>query len=181
MLNFNGDFNIIDYIKISFLVLYDYFFGLSVWDDSKKFSFIRHPKYIPKNPIREIGSMQWNGKMPIDFPTKYHLQRSDDFDNEKLGPQWQWNYQPRNDYYSLTERPGWMRLKAYRPLENNNSCWNIDGMSQYYYSLDGDNFIEFGEPYQMSWGNYRGDRIGIYCFNEKEDAGFVDIDYLHYR
>lgn len=59
--------------------------------------------------------------------------------------------------------------------------WGQDGKSQYYYSLDGDNFHSFGEPYQMVWGNYRGDRIGIYCFNDKSDKGFVDVDYCHYE
>nr|WP_302323959.1 hypothetical protein [Bacteroides intestinalis] len=33
----------------------------------------------------------------------------------------------------------------------------------------------------MVWGNYRGDRVGIYCFNDKGETGFVDVDYFHYR
>lgn len=37
-----------------------------------------------------------------------------------LPPQWEWNYQPRNDHWSLTERKGWLRLHAYKPLEENN-------------------------------------------------------------
>ena len=53
--------------------------------------------------------------------------------------------------------------------------------SQYYYSLDGDNFIPFGHPYQLSWGNYRGDRIGVYCYNNNVESGYVDIDYFHYE
>lgn len=32
----------------------------------------------------------------------------------------------------------------------------------------------------MAWGQYRGDRIGIYCFNDNEEAGYVDVDYLEY-
>ena len=210
---------------------------------------------------QQIGTMQWEAPMPAFSSPKLTLLRSDDFDSEILGPQWQWNYQPRKDFFSLTERPGWMRLKAFRPIESNQllkagntltqrtfrkqdnevivkmdisqmadgqrnaichfsshhsalgvvkegtqyfieyrnnghilkgneistsfvwfkTCWGMDGKSQYYYSLDGDNFIQFGEPYQMVWGNYRGDRIGIYCFNDKSESGYVDIDYLHYR
>lgn len=34
-----------------------------------------------------------------------------------LNPQWRWNHVPRNDYWSLTERPGWLRLKAFRPAK----------------------------------------------------------------
>jgi hypothetical protein len=60
------------------------------------------------------------------------------------------------------------------------SRWGLDGKSQYYYSLDGDIFHPFGEKYQLVWGNYRGDRIGIYTFNDQQEAGWVDIDYLHY-
>lgn len=37
---------------------------------------------------------------------------SDDFNSEKLGLQWQWNHNPDNARWSLTERPGHMRLKA---------------------------------------------------------------------
>ena len=32
-----------------------------------------------------------------------------------LNPQWQWNHAPRNDYWSLSERKGWLRLHAFRP------------------------------------------------------------------
>ncbi|MBO4820323.1 MAG: beta-xylosidase, partial [Prevotella sp.] len=59
------------------------------------------------------------------------------------------------------------------------SVWGLDGMSTFYYSLDGDHFVELGQ-YQLSWGYYRGDRIGIYCFNELSESGFIDVDYLHY-
>lgn len=63
--------------------------------------------------------MLWEGKMPAVVSPKLTLLRSDDFDSEVLGPQWQWNYQPRKDFFSLSERPGWMRLKAFRPLKEN--------------------------------------------------------------
>jgi hypothetical protein len=60
------------------------------------------------------------------------------------------------------------------------STWGLDGKSQYAYSLDGRSFTDFGEPYQLSWGNYRGDRIGIYSYNNKADSGYVDVDFFHY-
>lgn len=43
--------------------------------------------------------------------------------------------------------------------------------------------ISFSLENRIKWygGNYRGDRIGIYCFNDKSESGYVDIDYLHYR
>ena len=47
----------------------------------------------------------------------------DEFDSATLGPQWQWNHNPRDDYWSLTERPGWLRLKAAVPIKNG-GFWN---------------------------------------------------------
>ncbi|MBP5340336.1 MAG: hypothetical protein J6Z14_13715 [Prevotella sp.] len=34
--------------------------------------------------------------------------------------------------------------------------------------------------YQLLWGFYRGDRIGIYNYNNVEDKGYIDVDYFHY-
>ena len=209
----------------------------------------------------KIGTMAWAGLMPFCSGEKLTIRRSDDFDDAALAPQWQWNYQPRAEMFSLTERPGWLRLKAFRPLEENRllkagntltqrtfrktenevvvkmdisrmtdgqkaglchfssshaalgvvkeggrcfleyrrddrvsrgipleaSCiwlkseWGLDGLSRFSYSLDGDHFLPCGAPYPLAWGNYRGDRVGIYSFNDLSDTGWVDVDYLHYR
>jgi alpha-L-fucosidase 2 len=56
----------------------------------------------------------------------------------------------------------------------------LDGKSEYAYSLDGIQFESFGPGYQLAWGNYRGDRLGLYCFNNKAETGFVDVDFLRY-
>jgi beta-xylosidase len=40
------------------------------------------------------------------------LQDSDDFNGPVLGLQWSWNHNPDNAAWSLTERPGWLRLHA---------------------------------------------------------------------
>jgi beta-xylosidase len=37
-------------------------------------------------------------------------QTSDDFNGEKLGPQWEWNHNPDDAHWSLTARPGYLRL-----------------------------------------------------------------------
>jgi hypothetical protein len=60
------------------------------------------------------------------------------------------------------------------------STWGSDGRSQYAYSLDGTTWVNFGEPYQLSWGSYRGDRIGIFTYNDEGEAGYVDADWFHY-
>ena len=41
-----------------------------------------------------------------------HPQTSDEFTGETLGPQWEWNHNPDDSRWSLTERPGFLRLKA---------------------------------------------------------------------
>lgn len=209
----------------------------------------------------KIGTMKWTGAMPYRAEKKLYIKRSDDFDDSRLGAQWQWNYQPRREMFSLSERPGWLRLKAFQPLEANRllkagntltqrcfrkaeneviikldishmadgqkaglchfssshaalgvareggtcyleyrqndqihkgiriesiyiwlkSEWGLDGLSRFSYSLNGDVFTPFGNPYQLAWGNYRGDRVGIYTFNDLADRGWVDVDYLHYH
>lgn len=61
-----------------------------------------------------------NGKIPLVMevpvkgvkPNKGKLVVSDDFSAEKLGLTWQWNHNPDNTLWSLTERPGYMRLKT---------------------------------------------------------------------
>ncbi len=60
------------------------------------------------------------------------------------------------------------------------SCWGINGNSQYSFSTDGSIFEPFGKPYKMTWGNYRGDRISIFCYNSTEEKGYVDVDWFHY-
>lgn len=54
--------------------------------------------------------------MPVRTEAPADLQRGDDFDTPDLALCWQWNYQPRADKFSLTERSGWLRLHDFRPL-----------------------------------------------------------------
>ena len=207
-----------------------------------------------------IGTMVWKGKKPARG-NKVIPQSSDDFSKSTLPQQWEWNYQPRADKWSLTERKGWLRLHAFKPLQQNNllkvgntltqrsmrstsnvvilkldlsgmadgqkaglthfgrpnysaigvvnddgvkklefnvkgtitigpaltgnslwlkSVWGLDGLSQYYYSTDGKNYAAYGTPYQLMWGSYRGDRLGIYTYNNKVEEGYLDIDFFQY-
>jgi beta-xylosidase len=207
-----------------------------------------------------IGSMVWSGKIPVANTAIVTPQTDDEFNETSLPPQWEWNYQPRAEKWSLTERPGFLRLHAFKPLKtgdlmtagntltqrvlrtknnvvtialdlsgmadgqvaglchfakdnstlgvrqtgmtlaleftNNKkitpgpaitskkiwlrSTWGLDGKSQYSYSVDGTTFTPFGDPYQLTWGNYRGDRIGIYTYNDQGETGYVDVDWFHY-
>lgn len=59
-------------------------------------------KDVVTYPKPEVGKMY-----PIVAP-----ETSDEFNGEKLGLQWQWNHNPDPAKWSLTERKGYMRLKA---------------------------------------------------------------------
>ncbi|MGZ5190937.1 MAG: glycoside hydrolase family 43 protein [Flavisolibacter sp.] len=60
------------------------------------------------------------------------------------------------------------------------TTWGLDGKSQFYYSVDGSSFIPFGDSYQMTWGSYRGSRLAIYCYNNSDAKGYVDVDFFSY-
>ena len=57
-----------------------------------------------------------DGKVPQDtgikFDPDYKIVRSDDFDDVNLDLVWQWNHNPDNNNWSLTERPGYLRLRT---------------------------------------------------------------------
>jgi beta-xylosidase len=45
-------------------------------------------------------------------PTEDRLQDSDEFSSRRLGLQWSWNHNPVDSGWSLSRRPGWLRLAA---------------------------------------------------------------------
>jgi beta-xylosidase len=208
-----------------------------------------------------IGTMVWSAKKPMVGLSSFTPQTSDDFSRTTLSPQWEWNYQPRADKWSLAERPGFLRLHAFRPLKaddllkagntltqralrtNSNSVsvkidlsnmangevaglchfakgystfgvvqagsdrelcisekgkltkgpaitaasiwlqtqWDLGGDSHYSYSLDGIRYQDFGDPYRLTWGSYRGDRIGLFTYNNTADEGYVDFSQFIYQ
>jgi beta-xylosidase len=207
-----------------------------------------------------IGNFAWSGPKPVAGTPSLAPQGSDGFTAAVLGPQWEWNHQPRPGKWSLTERTGHLRLHAFPPLRPDDlrtagntltqrsmrtaqnratvaldltgmadghtaglthfsrdctalgvrqdagvrtlefreggkitrgpvltgpnlwlrSAWGLDGLSRYAYSLDGEIFIPFGEPSRLQWAHYRGDRLGIYSYNNQASAGYVDVDWFHY-
>lgn len=48
---------------------------------------------------------------------------------------------------------------------------------QFYYSLDGKHFTPAGVPFAMRDGNWKGFRIGLYCYGESGKAQFDTFDY----
>lgn len=64
-------------------------------------------------------SLEMNVPTLPQVPVAKKLVRTD-FDTSKLGLEWNYNCAPRTGNYSLTERPGWLRLKA-SPVSIDNS------------------------------------------------------------
>lgn len=69
----------------------------------------------------KIGRMVWSGKKPINQKCKLSIQTSDEFNSATLNIQWEWNYQPRAEKWSLTDRKGTLRLYAFQPIEPDNN------------------------------------------------------------
>lgn len=61
---------------------------------------IGEPVYVWKKP-------DIKGNFKITAP-----QTDDDFSSTTLGLQWEWNHNPENELWSLSEKPGWLILKA---------------------------------------------------------------------
>ena len=226
-----------------------------------------------------IGEPVATYKKPINGYPVTAPQTDDDFSATKLGSQWEWNHNPRNTHWSLTENPGFLRLKAsvplpegkeYGPLQNewtnddgsNTPFWRAcntvsqrilgittgtaearfelsgmkpgqlagfvryggvyhllgaevkeDGTRQlffmdkfgqksegpvlkgnelyvrtsnnsnqatYEYSTDGETYQRFGPVFTIEFGKWTGDRLGFFCWNEKEEQGYIDVDWFTY-
>ena len=208
-----------------------------------------------------IGHMLWRAPKPIPGFPRLEIAADDNFASPTLNPAWEWNYQPNPAMWSLSERPGFLRLHAFPPIHpgdfhtvgnvitqrslrsrhneftvqldlagmadqqesglahfaktfstlsivqqgrsrrltyNDNgvrtpgpliagnvlwlrSAWDFDGVSHFSYSVDGQTFHPAGQPYRLTWGNYRGDRTGIFTSNPSRIGGYLDIDSVSYR
>lgn len=205
-------------------------------------------------PVKKY-SKPING-FPVSAP-----QTDDDFASKQISPQWEWNHNPRNSHWSLTEKKGCLRLKASKPV-GNGDFWgacnsisqrimgntngnteaklNLSGMkpgqragfvrfggvyhllgvyvredgkkylyfngngklingpelnredlwiksyndkdqARFSYSTDGLEFIDFGPEFTIEFGMWMGDRMGFYCWNNKQEDGYLDVDYFIYE
>lgn len=62
-----------------------------------------------------IGEVVWEWEKPIQGLPTTAPASDDDFSHPTLGLQWSWRFNPRMDRWSLSERPGFLRLKACKP------------------------------------------------------------------
>lgn len=66
----------------------------------------------------EEGRVPLAMEKPIRGYPETSLVVSDDFSDRKLKLNWQWNHNPLDEYWSLSERPGYLRLKTNRVVDN---------------------------------------------------------------
>ncbi len=85
-------------------------------------------------PVDRPAKPAVNGTHPVGVP-----QSSDDFDGPTLGLQWLWNHNPDDTRWSLTDRPGWLRLTA-RPLSQRSGRTSIGK-----FRADVDGLVPFSE------------------------------------
>ncbi|HNX54015.1 MAG TPA: glycoside hydrolase 43 family protein [Prolixibacteraceae bacterium] len=55
-----------------------------------------------------------------------------------------------------------------------------NGGNQFYYSTDNKKFVPFAEAFSVGSGNWKGPKIGLFSYNEKENGGSAAFDWLHY-
>lgn len=72
-----------------------------------------------------IGEVVWENKKPIlGFPVNAPA-TDDDFRKKTIGMQWMWRFNPVMDKWSLTERKGFLRLKACKNVIPNPNPENV--------------------------------------------------------
>lgn len=61
------------------------------------------------------------------------------------------------------------------------ATWNVAGLAHFFYSINGKDFSPIGTPYQITnFGNFLGAKLGIFTANDKQENGFVDVNWFHY-
>jgi beta-xylosidase len=207
-----------------------------------------------------IGNPVQRYRKPIDGYPIAAPPTDDEFNSPTLGLQWEWNHNPKETHWTLTERRGWLRLKASVPVDEG-GFWkasntvsqrlmgigrseatakfdisgmqpgqragfvrfggvyhllgvlvNGDGsrrlffdangevtegpeiagddlwiqtsndgkMASFRYSTDGERFVDIGTSFTLQFGMWTGDRLGFFCWNDQDEAGYLDVDWFRY-
>ena len=97
---------------------------------------------------------------------KNGIVKSDDFNDSQLGLHWQWNHNPVDKAWSLTEKPGCLRLKTNRVVDNLYLATNTITQRMEGPACSGDACIDFSHLKD-------GDCAGLAAFNG--DSGVLTI------
>jgi beta-xylosidase len=114
-----------------------------------------------------------NGNIPLELNIKQaqdyeqNLYVSDEFNSDKLQLAWQWNHNPDNANWSLSERPGYLRLKTGRTSKTIFHARNTLTQRTFEPACEGTVALE---PVNMK----DGDRAGIVLL--QSISGFAGIE-----
>ncbi len=119
-----------------------------------------------------VGEMVWKHQKPVQGYGPSLPASSDEFGERVLGGQWQWNHQDRRDMWSLTERPGFLRLTACKPVAPGGFYCAPNTLTQRLMGELGAATIKM-DASQMADGQYAGLcllskpslLLGVYCEN----------------
>ena len=71
-----------------------------------------------------IGEPVHQWRKPVNKGSVPMIQTDDDFSGPSLGLQWQWNHNPNDTHWSISERKGWLTLRA-QPADSLKLCRNM--------------------------------------------------------
>ncbi|MGD9159770.1 MAG: glycoside hydrolase 43 family protein [Desulfobacteraceae bacterium] len=74
-------------------------------------------------PVSEYKKPDAGKIYPVTTP-----QTTDEFNEKKLGLQWQWHANPKEKWYSLTEYPGNIRLFSVKNFTQNGNLWFVPNL-----------------------------------------------------
>jgi beta-xylosidase len=74
-------------------------------------------------PVLEWKKPDVGRTYPVVIP-----QTSDEFNAAGPGLQWQWHANPKNNWHSLSKRPGFLRLYSIRNLTQNGNLWRVPNL-----------------------------------------------------
>ena len=57
---------------------------------------------------------------------------------------------------------------------------NDGNQAAFAYSIDGEAYADFGPVFTLAFGKWTGDRLGFFCWNERCEEGYIDVDWFHY-
>lgn len=105
------------------------------------------------------------GKVPANMPIPCHGEQqrmnivtSDEFNTPTLSINWQWNHNPIDEAWSLTDRKGWLRLQTNRPAHHIFDAPNTISQRMIGPTCTGIIKMDLG-------GMREGDRAGLSAFN----------------
>ncbi|WP_084883642.1 glycoside hydrolase 43 family protein [Vibrio sp. qd031] len=58
---------------------------------------------------------------------------------------------------------------------------NNKSTAHFEYSEDGSSYQRFGPDFTLEFGNWTGDRLGFFTWNEKDENGYLDVEWFKYQ